>query len=90
MVQKAPKVYLIVNEPEKEKDFSVFLTIINLAVDPLEELTLFLPEKLKNCQNFSYLDRNGEWQKMNVVLHGDTVTLQHDFNYTDPVFVKVR
>lgn len=90
MVRKEPKVFLITNVPETEKDFSAVLTIANLAVDPLEELELFLPDSLRTCEEFTVLDREGKWQKIDVEKISDGVRLKHVFNYADPVYLMIR
>lgn len=90
MAQGAPKVFLIANEPENKQDFSCLLTVENLSVDPLDELTLFLPEKLRQCTAFQYLDRNGKWQDLSVEKTSCGCICKHTFHYADPVFIKIR
>ena len=90
MVRKAPKVFLTVNVPQKEKEFRRLITAINLAADPLEELELYLPEELRDCNDFSYLDQQGQWQKTAFEKLPEGVLLKHRFNCAEPVFIAVR
>ena len=92
MIKGEPHVFLLANIPEKEKekDFAALLTIVNLAVDDLDELSLFLPDPLKNCRSFAALDRNGKWQEMDLEKTSDGIRVKHPFRYTDPVFVKIQ
>ena len=82
--------FLIANEPEKQDKFSAMLTITNLSVDPLEKLALFLPEKLRQCEELFFLDLEGEWQKMQFEKTADGVLLKHPFNYTEFVHIMMK
>ena len=90
MVRNAPHVYLICNKPQEEKEFKALLTLTNLTADPVEELSLYLPENLRQCDGFSILDQEGEWQKIPVEKTADGVILKCLFNYACPVFLKIK
>ena len=87
MVRKAAKVFLIANEPQIPGDFKAFFTFINLAVDPLEEVSLYLPEHLRSFSEIRIMDRSGEWQQLPFEKTNDGVVLKTLFNYTDPVYI---
>ena len=90
MAKAEPAVFLIANEPEKQDKFSAMLTITNLSVDPLEKLALFLPEKLRQCEELFFLDLEGDWQKMQFEKTADGVLLKHPFNYTEFVHIMMK
>jgi hypothetical protein len=90
MVRKAPHVYLICNKPQEEKEFKALLTLTNLTADPVEELSLYLPENLRQCNTFSVLDQEGQWQEIPVEKTADGVILKCLFNYAFPVFLKIK
>ena len=90
MVQGAANFYLIVNKPQQEKDFKALFTCTNLAVDPHERIKLHLPDSLRSCKEFRFLDLQGKWQKMEFERDETTVTFIHNFNYAEPVYISAR
>ena len=87
MVKKAPHLFFIANRPVEKKDFKAFLTCINLAVDPLEELSLYLPENLRECSNLRFLDQDGSWQDLPYERSADGITVNMCFDHTVPVCI---
>lgn len=87
MVKGAPKVFCIANAPETQKDFSLFVTCTNLGIDPLDEVTLFLPEKERQFKECRILDQEGKWQALPFERTADGVRLKTALNYTEPVYI---
>lgn len=87
MVKKAPHLFFIANKPVEKKDFKAFLTCINLAVDPLEELSLYLPENLRKCSRLRFLDQDGSWQDLPFERTADGITVNMRFDHTVPVCI---
>ena len=87
MVRNAPRVCCIANKPVTEKDFSLFVTCTSLGIDPLDEVTLFLPEKERQFKECRILDQEGRWQALPFERTADGVRLKTALNYTEPVYI---
>ena len=77
----------VCSKPVEKKDFKAFLTCINLAVDPLEELSLYLPENLRKCSRLRFLDQDGSWQDLPFERTADGITVNMRFDHTVPVCI---
>ena len=90
-VTDAPDVYLIENEAkdESKSGFKGMLTLINLCEDELDFVQLHLPPKWKTAE-FKIMDKNGEWQNLDVTKTEDGIVIEKQLGYLMPMFVLVK
>ena len=62
LVRGEPCVHLIFNRAKKGEDFTHLLTAINLGDDPIDSLSIYLPEDMRG-KTVSHLTADGEWKR---------------------------
>ena len=85
-VKNEPRVFVIMNEAEKpaEAGFFGMLTLTNLNPDPLESVSLHLPEAWRNVRTIRLLDPDGEWQTQTFTHTQDGAELPVALDYAKP------
>ena len=85
-VRNEPHIYLVMNEADDPADAGFFgmLTISNLNPDPVEGISLYLPESWRKAKRVLRLDREGAWRPFEAEAETDGVRLPVRLDHTRP------
>lgn len=89
-VKNEARIFFIMNEAKEENaGFLGMFTLTNLSADNLKKLYLHLPPKWMDNTTFSILNKNGEWDNIQVEIEEDGVIVHTEFDYLEPVYILV-
>ncbi|MBR6748160.1 MAG: hypothetical protein IKM07_04415, partial [Clostridia bacterium] len=86
-VENAPDVYMIAQEPKADADFRFILTLINLCDDDAENLSVYLPPKMRNAKAFCTIAQDGSITELGCERHENGIRLLSPLRYCEPVYV---
>ena len=84
-----PNLYVIMNEakdPEKS-EFMGMLTVSNLCEDDLSRFFLHIPKKWLGFSEILSLGKDGEWTAVKYELDGQTLTVNEELKYLNPMYL---
>ena len=84
-----PNIWLIVNKPNRAKNFKRLITISNLGLDQVESYTLRVPDSLGKINGVQVLGKNGIWKKANCTINGENVTFNLPLGSLGIEYVKI-
>ena len=91
LVKDAPDVMIVENVVKDTTcDFRELLTVVNMCADPLDELVLHLPPRLRDVENVRLMDANGEWQDVPYRRTNDGIVVCTEVAYCQPLYLKIK
>ncbi|MBQ3597375.1 MAG: hypothetical protein II988_06165 [Clostridia bacterium] len=84
-----PNIWLIVNKPNRAKNFKRLITISNLGLDQVESYTLRVPSSLGKINGVQVLGKNGIWKKANCTINGENLTFNLPLGSLGIEYVKI-
>ncbi len=90
--ENQPNIYTVVNRAEhpEQDGFYGMLTLNNLGEDKIESVTFNLPEKWQSATEFLLLNKEATWVKGNIEKCKNKLTVNHTFNYCDPIYILIK
>lgn len=90
LVKDAPDVMIVENVAKDETcGFRELLTVVNMCADPLDELALHLPPRLRDLSGLQMMDENGAWQDAAYRRTDDGIVVAAPVAHCQPLYLKL-